>query len=218
MDEIQARGVQHQHVVPAGRVQHLVVGPGQAGQILPGDVPLEFPAPPRDMGQNLLQGRAQVHHQVGPGKALVQGFVHLEVHLQFVALQVQPGEDGVFEQAVIRHHGLPRLQGRLHLLHQLAVTVHQEENLGGKRVARRVFIKAGQEGVFGHGLVQGLGVEQLRQAAGQGRLAHADDPFHHQVKGALKTREVHAGASWGRHSKSNRCQFSPKMARMSASV
>ena len=53
----------------------------------------------------------QVDEQVGHGDLLRQGFVHAVVHLQFVALQVDAGEERVLGEGVIGDQGFAAATG-----------------------------------------------------------------------------------------------------------
>jgi hypothetical protein len=123
----------------------------------------------------------QVHHQVRFGDLFPQRLMHLFVHGQLIALQVDACKERILGEGVIGQQVFPLRKDVRDGVVLLAVAAQQEEDLRLERVALPVRVKIGQEGVFLEDLEQQFGFKAGLQHPGQRGLAHTDDPFDRNV-------------------------------------
>ena len=83
-----------------------------------------------------------------------QRLVDTLVHVEFVAFQINAGEQAVLGKSIVGNERLAGLQNGPDPASLLVVTAEQEENLGLEGVAFTVAVKVGEERVFFEDLEQ----------------------------------------------------------------
>ena len=180
VDEVQPLAVDDQHRAVGVIVEVARVGFRQAAQVVVVDAGLDGVAAFLHAMHQRIDGSLQVDHQVRHRRLrlhvqedlvveLVLGVVEREAGEQRVLCEREVGDDGLLEQV--------GLLQRLELRHPL----EQEEELRRQRMAAHVTVKKRQERIGRRILEEGSGIEALRQALGEARLAAADRAFDNDV-------------------------------------
>lgn len=102
VDEIEAARIDGEHrTAVILREEEVIIGVVQFFDVAPFHLAFVWTVAQGDALHQRLGGRPQIDHQ-GRGRNLLgQGFVHPVVHFQFIALQIDAGEQRVFIESVI---------------------------------------------------------------------------------------------------------------------
>lgn len=160
--------------------EELIVRFAQPGEIVRIEAGFEtscaFPNP----GQQYVQVRPKVNHQVGFHDSGPEFFEDSVVQGQLCGTQGETGEEPVLGEKIIADRALSE-QFLLEQLLLLFETRQEKENLCLKGILLPVLVEQRQERVFFHHFVDGPGAQTRSEHAGEGGLPDTDRAFHDNV-------------------------------------
>lgn len=128
-----------------------------------------------------IGGGLQINEQVGSLDLFGERFMYLVIHLEFIALEVDAGEERVFGKGVISEQIFSGADHFMDGAALLVIAAQQKEDLGLKSIALTVAIKIREERILLEDFQNDLGIECRLKQAGKGRLTDSDDPFDGNV-------------------------------------
>ena len=90
----------------------------------------------------------QEDQQFRLGDFIRQGKVDLVIDIEFIALQVDAGKEGIFIEGVIRNNVPASCQGGRNHLVLMGIAAHQEENLSLEGITLPIGVKTPEKGIF----------------------------------------------------------------------